>query len=62
MLEAALERLCCKKVRAVGGLARKLKDVGTRGWPDRMMLLPGGRIFFTEFKRPGGQSLLSSQQ
>lgn len=25
-----------------------------RDWPDRLFLLPGGRCFFVEFKRPEG--------
>lgn len=61
MLEIKLEDLCCKKVHALGGIARKMKDIGQRGWPDRMMLLPGGRVFFVEFKREKG-GVVSAQQ
>ena len=31
----------------------KLTILGFRGWPDRLILWPGGGILFIEFKRPG---------
>jgi hypothetical protein len=34
-------------------MAIKLNPAGYRGIPDRMVLLPGGHMFFAEFKRPG---------
>jgi hypothetical protein len=44
-------------VRWVGTLenwyAWKFSPDGTRGLPDRIVLGPGGTIFFIEFKRPG---------
>ena len=36
-----------------GGLCPKLVSPGTDGMPDRMVLLPGGRIIFIEVKAPG---------
>jgi len=32
-----------------------IKIQGTAGWPDRLALLPNGRHFFVEFKKPGGE-------
>ena len=32
-----------------------LKIQGSRGWPDRILLCPGAKIVFIEFKRPGEQ-------
>jgi len=50
-LERALEERCVAKVEALGGVALKLMIPGARGFPDRTVLLPGGRIAFCEFKR-----------
>lgn len=61
MLENKLEEKCCKKVEVCGGMAIKLKSPGYRGLPDRMMLLPGGKAFFVEFKKTR-TGVLSPQQ
>ena len=53
MLESSIERRFVSKMKALGILAIKLKLMGNRGLPDRMLLLPGGRVIFIEFKRPG---------
>jgi hypothetical protein len=34
-------------------LALKLQGQGVKGFPDRVFLLPGGMIFFVEFKKLG---------
>lgn len=31
----------------------KLNTLGRRAWPDRMILMPAGRVIFIEFKRVG---------
>lgn len=53
MRERDLEARCGKRVKRCGGQFVKL--IGTTGLPDRMILLPGGRIFFVEFKTPIGR-------
>lgn len=53
MLESQIERYFCKKVKELGGLAVKLSPAGTAGMPDRLVLLPGGKALFVEFKAPG---------
>ena len=53
MLEKQIERYFCSKVKRLGGLAVKLSPAGTAGMPDRLVLLPGRRIAFVEFKAPG---------
>lgn len=51
MLESYLEKKILKPaVEALGGRCRKLVTPGYTGSPDRMVLLPGGRIIFVEMK------------
>lgn len=49
-VEARLEGKCRDLVRACAGTSIK---TGQFGWPDRLFLFPGGRLFFVEFKAPG---------
>lgn len=51
MLEREIENYLKDKVEKLGGEAIKL--FGIAGIPDRMILLPGGKIYFVELKRPG---------
>ena len=53
MLENRVENYLKKKVEKLGGKAFKWAPVGVVGVPDRMVLLPGGRIIFIELKAPG---------
>lgn len=54
-VEKKLESLLYQKVRAMGGWAIKLWPVTVVGLPDRMVLLPGGRVSFVELKDTGKQ-------
>lgn len=40
MRERDIERYLCKKAKALGGEVRKVKWVGRRGAPDRLVMLP----------------------
>jgi len=40
-------------VKSSGGIAPKLVSPGFDGMPDRLVLLPGGKIGFVEVKAPG---------
>ena len=53
MLEKTLERKLVARVEKVGGLALKLTSPGFAGLPDRIILLPAGRIVFIEVKHSG---------
>lgn len=53
MLESGIERRLKKEVEKRGGKALKLTCLGTTGMPDRLVLLPAGRIIFVELKAPG---------
>jgi len=53
MRERKIETMLVKQVKAAGGMALKLISPGMAGVPDRIVLLPGGRILFVELKAPG---------
>lgn len=53
MKEKTIEQKLVKVVRAAGGIAPKLVSPGMAGMPDRLVLLPGGRLAFVEVKAPG---------
>lgn len=53
-LEAGLERRCKQTAEVRGGLFLKLLPWSTRGIPDRLVILPGGVVWFVELKRKGG--------
>lgn len=53
-LESTIEKHFCKRVEEVGGIAPKTTVLGRRGFFDRMAILPGGKVWFVELKRPKG--------
>lgn len=61
MRERNLEYKLRDKVKALGGLALKLIASGFTGLPDRLILMPGARIFFVELKN-GNKGTLSARQ
>ena len=50
-LERDVERYLIKQVEKQGGLCLKF---GQDGWPDRIVLLPNGRVIWVELKRREG--------
>lgn len=54
MLERDVEKHLVNRVKAAGGEIRKLKWIGRRGAPDRLVCLPH-RCALVELKRPGEQ-------
>lgn len=55
MLESQIEKLLVKEVKKRNGIALKITSPSMAGLPDRLVLLPKGRIIFVELKRPGGK-------
>ncbi|WMT12556.1 VRR-NUC domain-containing protein [Serratia fonticola] len=51
--ESTIENNLVKKVKAAGGTAYKFTSPGRKAVPDRLVLLPGGRVVFVECKAPG---------
>ncbi|MBQ9308936.1 MAG: VRR-NUC domain-containing protein [Clostridia bacterium] len=53
MREKEIEQSLRKAVLKRGGLCLKFISPGWSGAPDRLVLLPGGRMGFVELKAPG---------
>ena len=53
MREKTIEQKLVRATKAAGGIAPKLVSPGFDGMPDRLIILPGGRIGFVEVKAPG---------
>ena len=61
MIERDVERALVGIVKRHGGLALKWVCPGWLGVPDRIVLLPRGRILFVELKRPKGGKISAMQ-
>ena len=53
MRERDVEAYLRDQVKAIGGIAYKFVSPGNAGVPDRLVLLPGGRVVFIELKALG---------
>ena len=53
MLERDVEKALCKRVKELGGKCEKFVSVNNRAVPDRLVILPNGKILFVELKAPG---------
>ena len=51
ILESDIEQRLVHGIGKLGGLCIKF---GQDGWPDRLCILPGGRVCWVELKRPDG--------
>jgi hypothetical protein len=60
--EAQVEQALKLWTAKAGGTALKVKVIGRRGFVDRLILLPGGRVIFVELKRPVGGRLSPQQK
>lgn len=61
-LEKEIEKKLGEIVKRHGGLCLKWVCPGWSGVPDRILLLPGGRVIFAELKRPKGGKVRRLQQ
>lgn len=61
-LEKEVEKYLVRRVEALGGRCLKWTSPGTTGLPDRIVLLPRGRIIFVELKRPKGSRVEALQR
>lgn len=61
MLEEKIEDYLRRRVEAAGGLCIKLNPAGYKGIPDRLILLPQGKVAFVELKRTKGGVLARLQ-
>lgn len=62
MTEKELEILLSEFVKQKGGIAYKFTSPGRAGVPDRLVLLPHGRIGFVEVKSPETKSKMRNIQ
>lgn len=53
MKEYAVEKHLVQKTQECGGICLKFISPGIAGVPDRIVILPGGKIGFAEMKAPG---------
>lgn len=59
--EKRLEKKLREAVKKMGGQALKLYSMSVTGLPDRMVLMPGGRIWFVELKSEGAKPTPSQE-
>lgn len=61
--ERQVEALLTYGVKKMGGMAYKFESKGNAGVPDRIVVMPGGKIYFVELKRSDGKlTSLQSRQ
>ena len=53
MLESVIESRLRQEAKKRGGMALKFVSPGMNGVPDRIVLMPGGKLAFVELKAPG---------
>ena len=56
MLEKEIEKYLRDKIKNLGGIAYKFISPGNNGVPDRIVLIPGGKIIFVELKNEHGKT------
>lgn len=55
MKESELERIFVREVQKAGGRAYKFVSPGNDGVPDRIIIFPGGAVYFVELKADRGR-------
>lgn len=59
--ESVIEAELLVRVGILNGICVKIATPGTRGFFDRLVVLPGGIVIFVELKRPRGGRLSKHQ-
>lgn len=54
MAEKDIERFLVNSIKKLGGVAYKFVSPGNAGVPDRLIVMPGGKIYFVELKTEKG--------
>ncbi|HDE4009722.1 TPA: VRR-NUC domain-containing protein, partial [Staphylococcus aureus] len=54
MKESTLEKYLVKEITKLNGLCLKWVAPGTRGVPDRIIIMPEGKTYFVEMKQEKG--------
>ncbi|WP_291968672.1 VRR-NUC domain-containing protein [Candidatus Symbiopectobacterium sp.] len=60
--ESTIEKHLVAEVKKAGGIAYKFVSPGRRGVPDRLVLLPDGKVLFVECKAPGQKARTAQQR
>jgi hypothetical protein len=61
MNEKLLEKKLREQVKKLGGIALKFASASYTGMPDRIILMPGGKVQFVEVKSPGKKSTVRQE-
>lgn len=62
MLEKEIEHKVCQFAKDNGILVYKFTSPSRAAVPDRLFILPGGKVFFIEFKRSGQKPTPAQQR
>ena len=62
MQEKEVEQYLRRRVEQAGGRCVKFVPDYSRGWPDRLVLLPSGVLVWVELKRPKGGRVAGAQR
>ena len=62
MLEKDIERKLTLGVKNLGGVAYKFTSPARRSVPDRMIIIPGGHVYFVEVKREKGKLTVGQER
>ena len=55
MLEKEVEKFLVREVKKLGGISFKFISPGNAGVPDRIVILPSGKVVFVELKTDKGK-------
>ena len=62
MSEKQIEEKLRQAIKAMGGIAYKFISPGNIGVPDRIILLPGGGVWFVELKTDNGRMTATQER